>query len=117
MTDFSLGYAIGLIVGEGSFTGDRRSPVLAVKLHEDDPLPLESLRATFGGRVNGPYKHADRERRGFIIWQLRGDDLLRALPTLLEHMPACRKRTQMEAWCDKWASYLPPSARTFTRVM
>jgi hypothetical protein len=29
-----------LVTGKGSFTGDRKQPVLAIKLHEDDVAPL-----------------------------------------------------------------------------
>jgi hypothetical protein len=57
MDAFDLGYVIGLIVGEGSFTGDRRDGCLTVKLHEEDPEPLERLKQVFGGRVYGPYAH------------------------------------------------------------
>jgi hypothetical protein len=57
MDAFDLGYVIGLIVGEGSFTGDRRDGCLTVKLHEEDPEPSERLKQVFGGRVYGPYAH------------------------------------------------------------
>jgi hypothetical protein len=43
ISHFDLGYAMGLVVGEGSFTGDRASPALSVKMHKLDPEPLRFL--------------------------------------------------------------------------
>ncbi len=39
---FAPGYAPGLMVDEGCFTGDGKQPALQVKLHERDPLLLEA---------------------------------------------------------------------------
>jgi hypothetical protein len=92
---FNIGYAIGLVVGEGCFTTDGRTPTLSVHLHMDDPEPLEFLRDLFGGKIYGPYIHQGRHCR---VWHLRGADLYDALPTFFEWMPPCRKRFQLEVW-------------------
>ena len=97
MTTFRLGYALGLIVGEGCFTGDGEDKWLAVKLHANDPLPIEALRCAFGGRVYGPFFHGGRHYR---VWMLRGVELRRAVPILEKHLPQSRKRDQFIAWRD-----------------
>ena len=60
ISEFDAGYICGLVTGEGSFTGDRRQPVLAIKLHEDDPAPLLFVREKLGGKIYGPYCHDGR---------------------------------------------------------
>lgn len=87
---FDLGYVIGLIVGEGSFTGDGRTPCLQVRLHR--------LREAFGGRIYGPYIHDGRHHR---TWLLRGADSFDALPTIFEYRPASKKRVQFERWAAR----------------
>lgn len=98
LREFDLGYALGIIAGEGSFTGDRRQPALSVKMHERDRRPLEHLQLVFGGRIFGPYAHGDRR---YYIYLLRGPELRASIATLVERMPACHKRDQLLAWVDK----------------
>jgi hypothetical protein len=92
---FDLGYVMGLVVGEGSFTGDKRVPVLAVKMHQRDPEPLRFLLAVLGGKIYGPYHH---DGRHFLQWHLRGVQLRRAVPIFLDHLPPSHKRRQFLAW-------------------
>jgi hypothetical protein len=99
---FALGYAMGLIVGEGSFTGDRLQPSLEVKLHRRDLEPLEHLQRTLGGRIYGPYA---RGTRNHYAYMLRGSELRRALPLLREHLPASWKRTQFDEWSRRYADF------------
>ena len=94
---------MGLIVGEGSFSGDVRQPSLIVSLHVSDPLPLADLRSVFGGVIYGPYVHNGRHHRN---WVLRGWQLQEALPYFDRRLPRSRKREQYEAWRLKWATYL-----------
>jgi hypothetical protein len=103
---FDLGYAMGLIVGEGSFTGDRQQPSLEVKLHRRDMEPLEHLQKVLGGRVFGPYAHGGRN---LYAYMLRGRELRDALPTIKEHLPVSWKRVQFEAWRAKYATFLEPA--------
>lgn len=102
MDPFGLGYALGLVVAEGSFTGDRTQPSLEVKAHRRDLEPLEHLQRTFGGRIFGPYAHGGRN---VYAYMLRGADLRTALPAIQEHLPPSWKRTQLEAWRVKYADY------------
>lgn len=100
------GYVMGLIVGEGSFTGDRAAPALSVKLHELDPQPLRFLRRTLGGRIYGPYQHAGRHYRLFV---LRGLDLRERIPLFLYHLPPSRKRLQFAEWAIRYRLLDPVS--------
>ncbi len=97
--DFKLGYALGLIVGEGSFTGDWRKPALQVKMHARDYAVLKTLQELFGGKVYGPYTHGDRY---YCIWLLRGQDLKDAVPTFLRYLPSSYKREQFTEWIGKY---------------
>ena len=101
---FHIGYLMGLLVGEGSFTGDRKAPALQVKLHEADPLPLLNLQRALGGRIHGPYHHAGKDgiTRHYTVWYLRGKGLMALLPLIHRHLPASRKREQFEMWLVKY---------------
>jgi hypothetical protein len=103
MDDFDKGFVIGLVIGEGSFTGDKKQPTLSIKLHARDPEPLQRLARLLGGRIFGPYKHGGRH---YHLWHLRGPDLRSALPLFLEHLPQGWKRTQFEAWHHRYSHAL-----------
>jgi hypothetical protein len=96
---FDIGYIMGLVVGEGSFTGDRRQPVLQVKLNARDPFPLRRLSELLGGRVYGPY---DRTGRNYFLFMLRGSDLRAAVPLFQRYLPESWKREQFERWLDRF---------------
>lgn len=97
-----IAYCIGLIVGEGCFSGDKQCPSLTVTLHASDPQPLLDLRSVFGGVIYGPYVHNGRHHQN---WLLRGWQLEEALPFFDLWLPPSRKREQYEAWREKWADY------------
>jgi hypothetical protein len=116
MDPFALGYAMGIIVGEGSFTGDRQQPSLEVKLHRRDRDPLENLQRVLGGRIFGPYS---RQGRTSYSYMLRGRELKDAIPLLTEHLPISWKRVQFEAWLAKYTEVLDrpqPSQALLDRV-
>ncbi len=102
MDPFGVGYAMGLIVGEGSFTGDRQQPSLEIRMHRRDLEPLEHVRRILGGRVFGPYAHGGRN---LYVYMLRGRELRDALPMLQQHLPSSWKRAQFEAWRAKHADF------------
>lgn len=97
--DFKLGYAMGILVSQGSFTRDRKQAALQVKLHTRDEGLLDLLFEMFGGRIYGPYLHGERN---YKIWLLRGDDLAYAVETLRTHLPESHKRQQFEAWYQEF---------------
>ena len=99
---FALGYAMGIIVGDGSFTGDRSQPSLEVKLHRRDLEPLEHLQRTLGGKIYGPYARGGRNHYAYL---LRGGELRRALPVIHAHLPPSWKRVQFEDWRQRYADF------------
>lgn len=116
MDQFAIGYAMGLIVGEGSFTGDRQQPSLEVKLHRRDVEPLEHLQRVLGGRIFGPYAHGGRS---LYAYMLRGRELRGALPVLQAHLPKSWKRVQFEQWRAKYLDFFErpqPSQALLDRV-
>jgi hypothetical protein len=76
---------MGLIVGEGCFSGDLEACILAVALHASDPEPLPDVRSVFGGIIYGPYTYGIRH---VIRWSLGGWDLQEALPYFRPVPPA-----------------------------
>lgn len=106
MREFDKGFIIGLIVGGGSFTGDKKQPTLSIKLNAKDPEPLHRLAELLGGQVFGPYTHNGRR---YFMWHLRGPDLQAAIPLFREHLPPCWRRQQFEAWLDRYATTLGAS--------
>lgn len=116
MSEFDVGYAMGLIVGEGSFTGDRTQPSLELRAQRGDIEPLEHLQRTLGGRIYGPYARGVRNHYAYL---LRGKDLRRALPLLAERLPGGWKRAQFEAWRTRYAEFFDrpePSPALLERV-
>lgn len=100
---FKLGYVIGFIVGEASFSGDKKKPRLAVK-QKDNLKPLKACVEMFGGRINGPYTYTyqDGVDRTYHIWSLDGPELVSALPVLEKNMPDCEKRMRLFEWKKKY---------------
>jgi hypothetical protein len=103
MTDFEIGYIMGLIVGEGSFTGDRKKGWLSIKLHMNDPAPLLEAQRVLGGRIYGPYHNNGRH---FLHYRLYGRELVEALPLFKKYLPESHKRDQFYAWLEKYYLYL-----------
>jgi hypothetical protein len=99
---FAVGYAMGLVAGEGSFTGDRQQPSLEIRMHRRDMEPLEDVRRVLGGRIFGPYTHGGRP---LYVYMLRGRELKAAIPLLQQHLPSCWKRVQFNAWREKYRDY------------
>ncbi len=102
ISEFDLGYIMGIVVSEGSFTGDWRNPCLQIKLHQRDVAVLEFLQRTLGGKIYGPYHHGDRH---YSMWLLRGHELDRAVSLFVHHLPASHRRTQFLAWIAKYAPW------------
>jgi hypothetical protein len=107
LSDFEIGYIVGLIVGEGSFTGDKHQPSLQLRMQHTDPEPIKYVWQIIGGNIFGPYTHGERTYTFVIV---RGDDLKDSLELFYNHMPECRKRRLFLEWWAKWHSLgqLPP---------
>jgi hypothetical protein len=100
--EFDIGYIMGLVVGEGSFTADRRQPYLQVKLHARDPFPLRHIADQLGGRVYGPYRH---QTRHYYTWLLRGPALKAAIPIFQVYLPESWRREQFERWLNQHSEF------------
>jgi hypothetical protein len=100
--EFDIGYIMGLVVGEGSFTADRKQPYLQVKLHVRDPFPLRHLAEQLGGRVYGPYRH---QTRHYYTWLLRGPALRASIPIFRAYLPESWKREQFERWLEQHSDF------------
>ena len=100
--EFDIGYIMGLVVGQGSFTADRKQPYLQVKLHVRDPFPLRHLADQLGGRVYGPYRH---QTRHYSPWLLRGPALTAAIPIFRAYLPESWRREQFERWLDQHTDF------------
>jgi len=108
MSEFSLAYCLGLIVGEGSFTASSGVPNLSVKL-KNDLSPLAALQSQFGGKVYGPYSD------GAAVWILSGIKLRDTFPTFDTLLPASRKREQYLVWRERHTTYFNKPDSRYTR--
>lgn len=70
-TQFEIGYLVGLLVGEGHFGGDGRSPQVTLRMHVRHEAIFRWIERTFpGGRLYGPYDHGGRH---YLQWMARGN--------------------------------------------
>jgi hypothetical protein len=70
VTDFEKGFIAGLILGEGSFTGDKKQPAIQLKMHNRSIETLRKMLLWFpGSTLHGPYFH---QKRNYSVWFLRG---------------------------------------------
>jgi len=90
---------IGLVIGEGCFSGDKHCPRLDVKMHTRDLPLLQTLAIQFDGLVYGPYLHGERN---YVILRFIGNRLSPIVSLMKKQMPPCYKRLQFDQWCIKW---------------
>ncbi|HEY8638917.1 MAG TPA: hypothetical protein VIL53_00230 [Solirubrobacterales bacterium] len=81
MSEFEQGLLTGLLIGEGSFTGDGKAAELVVKMHIRHERLLRWLHGLFPRtKLYGPYEHGGRH---YFMWIARGRALKEdVLPTL-----------------------------------
>jgi len=98
LTPFEIGFCMGLIAGEGSFTsgGEYDVPKLIVGVGHNDPKMLYYLQRCLGGKVYGI--GTDQHH---IQWRLNTRELARLIPFFHKHLPDCHKREQFLAWAEK----------------
>jgi hypothetical protein len=81
-SDFSVGFFVGILVGEGHFGGDGRQPHITLRMHSDHEKLFRWLETTFpGGRLYGPYHHGGRS---YFQWMARGEFLRQEVVPLLD---------------------------------
>src|SRR6266446_3723821 len=83
--DFSLGFLIGLLVGEGHFGGDGRQPQITLRMHVKHEKLFRWLERTIPqGKLYGPYTHGGRS---YFQWMIRGEPLRGMLvPLIVERL-------------------------------
>lgn len=99
MTEYEKGFIVGLIVGEGCFGGDKQNPGVFIRLHADDPEPLNFVKERLGGKIYGIY---ERQGRRFWDYILRGMELRAQINFFFNYLPESRKRRQFLVWAKKW---------------
>jgi hypothetical protein len=81
--DREIGFAIGVLVGEGHFGGDGRQPHISLRMHSRHEKTLRRVATTFpGARLYGPYHHGGRDYYQLMI---RGEPLRQEVIPLLRH--------------------------------
>jgi hypothetical protein len=84
LDDFSIGFFLGVLVGEGHFGGDGKQPHITLKMHVRHEKLFRWLEKTFpGGRLYGPYHHGGRH---YFQWMVRGRYLKEwVVPLVFKH--------------------------------
>ena len=84
LTDVEKGIVVGLLVGQGSFGGDGKSPHVILKMHVRHERLLRWLAECLPrSRLYGPYHHGNRH---FFQWVARGPALVEDLLPLLDEV-------------------------------
>ncbi len=92
LTDFERGVVVGLLVAQGSFGGDGRTPQVTLKMHVRHEDLLRWLHARFPRtKLYGPYEHGDRR---FFQWTARGRALVQDVLPVLEQAEALDAHAQ-----------------------
>ncbi|MCJ7726400.1 MAG: hypothetical protein MUP76_08460 [Acidimicrobiia bacterium] len=79
---FEIGVLIGVLVGEGSFSGDGRQPQVTLRMHVRHRALFSWLVEHFPeGRLYGPYHHGGRS---YYQWMMRGKALQDTLVPILD---------------------------------
>jgi hypothetical protein len=109
-TDFEVGFFLGVLVGEGHFGGDGRTPQVTLRMHTRHEGLFRWILEAFGGRLYGPYDHGGRK---YYQWMARGT-LLRdqILPLLVQHWSHLddHVRARVASMCERYALPLSDSS-------
>src|SRR5438093_8458646 len=85
LNDFSAGFFIGLLVGEGHFGGDGKQPQVTLRMHvRHETLFHWLLGQVPGSKLYGPYSHGGRQ---YYQWMARGEVLKKSLVPLIDSLP------------------------------
>ena len=88
LNDFSTGFLLGVLVGEGHFGGDGRQPQVTLRMDIRHEKLFHWLQKTLpGGRLYGPYHHGERH---YYQWMVRGrylrDELVPLIVANLDYL-------------------------------
>jgi hypothetical protein len=107
--EFSVGFLIGLLVGEGHFGGDGRQPQITLRMHVKHERLFRWLERTVPeGRLYGPYSHGGR---AYFQWMLRGKYLRETVaPLIAERIDGLDEYVagRFRDMCTRYGIELPP---------
>ena len=108
LTPFDRGFAVGLLVGEGSFGGDGKQPQVTLRMHTRHEAIFRWLVSRFPAtRLYGPYHHGGRS---YYQWMARGRALVQDLLPLLdaELVPEldAHAHERYQAMCERYAGFI-----------
>jgi hypothetical protein len=111
LDDFSVGFLVGLLVGEGHFGGDGRQPQITLRMHVRHEKVFRWLEQVVpDGRLYGPYNHGGRR---YFQWMVRGRYLREALvPLIAERLDGLddHAASRFRAMCQRYDITPPPRA-------
>ncbi len=82
LSEFEIGYLVGVLVGEGHFGGDGKQPHITLRMHTDHENLFRWLESKLPeARLYGPYDHGGRR---YYQWMARGRFLREQLVPLLD---------------------------------
>ena len=82
LSQFEIGFLVGILVGEGHFGGDGRQPQVTLRMHTDHEQLFRWLESAFPeSKLYGPYHHGGRS---YFQWMARGEFLRSELIPLLD---------------------------------
>ena len=82
LSEFEIGFLVGILVGEGHFGGDGRQPHVTLRMHTDHEQMFRWLQDRCpSSKLYGPYHHGGRS---YFQWMARGDFLRAELVPLLD---------------------------------
>jgi hypothetical protein len=104
VTEFDIGYLVGLLVGEGHFGGDGRQPHVTLRMHTRHVRIFEWLLDRFpDSRLYGPYTHGGRS---YYQWMARGVFLRTELvPVLDQYLTPDLDEWAFERYSNMKATY------------
>ena len=77
---FSLGFLVGILIGEGHFGGDGKQPQVTLRMHvRHERIFKWLLHLVPGSKLYGPYHHGGRN---YYQWTARGQPLKNLVPLL-----------------------------------
>ena len=88
LDQFSLGFVLGILIGEGHFGGDGKQPQITLRMHVRHEMVFRWLvHLVPGSKLYGPYEH---DGRRYYQWMARGEALKNLVP-LIEKTTLARK--------------------------
>lgn len=103
-------YLLGVLVADGSLTGDKVQPSIQIKMRDYSYDLLLNIQKNFGGKLYGPYANSKNSMSNGDMYQImwRGNDL-RPLINHLENIDITlydtRFNQKYQDWKNKYFMY------------